>query len=193
MLVSSFHPSPEDDLVAKGYLGDLLLICKNNLIPRDETRAKLLLSELSHLDQQNVTCPHIQQLLGVYYQDCCDQIDEAIPMFQKASNQNHAMSTSTIGYFCDYGIGVKKNSTKAFALYQQAANQGYPVAQCNVGKCYDSGSGCGENPILAAEWFSKSAIQGYVDAQFNMGVFCQIGRGVSADYSMAANWFQLGR
>lgn len=188
----TFHQSREDALVAKGYLGDLLLICNSQLIPRDERRGKELLSELSHLDRGDLTCYHLQHLLGIYYQDCCSGMEtESVELFQQAADQGHAMSISTLGYFYDYGTGVRKNKKTAFSLYATAANKGYPVAQCNVGKCYDSGQGCEEDSILAGEWFQKAAEQGYVDALFNMGIFHQIGRGCEVNYVKAVQYFEL--
>jgi len=191
----SCHPSHEDGLVVNGYIGDLLLVCQSKQIPQDERRGKELLSGLGSLDPGSVTCPHLQHLLAVYYHDCCDDKEaETIELFRLASEQGHAMSTSTLGFFYDYGDGivVRKDSKKSFSLYMQAALAGYPVAECNVGKCYDSGHGVEEDAASALEWFLKAAEQGYVDALYNVGIFYRIGRGTDKIYkSAAAKYFRL--
>ena len=191
---SSSHLSPEDTLVVKGYLGDLLLISKSQLIPYNESRGKALLSELSVLEGDTLTCKHLYHLLGVYHHDVCNMMAESIALFQKAADQGHLMSISSLGFFNDYGIGVRANCKKAFSFYMSAAEKGYPIAQCNVGKCYDSGYGCDEDAIQAAMWFQRAAEHGYVDALFNLGVFYQTGRGVRLDLTKSGNtsrWLQI--
>lgn len=193
LVSSTLHPSPEDELVAKGYLGDLLLICKSTLIPRNERRAKLLLSQLSHIDGGTLTCHHLQLLLAVYYEDCCIGMHtEAMELFQQSADQGHDIAMSTMAYFYDYGKGVRKDTKKAFGMYATSASRGYAVAQCNLGKCYDSGNGCEKSVSLAVEWYEKAANQGFGDALYNMGVFHQSGRvSGEANYEKSVYYFKL--
>jgi TPR repeat protein len=176
-------------------MGDLLLLCNSKLIQKNVKKGKKLLKSFSQIEHQRglITCYHLQHLLAVYFQDCCDDKDiEAYEMFQLAADQGHAMSISTLGYFNDYGTKVvQKNPEKSFALYLQAANKGYPIAQSNVGKCYDTGQGVEKNQVLAAEWFHKSAEQGHVDALYNLGVFYQQGLGVELNFSEGYRYYKL--
>jgi TPR repeat protein len=189
---STLHPSPEDGLVAKGYLGDLLLICKSQLIPRNERRAKLLLSELLDIDRGTLTCRHLQHLLGVYYLDCCDgKESESVELFQQAADQGLAMSISTLGFCYDKGIGVRLNIKKAFSMYTLAAKKEYSVAQLNLAKCYDVGEGCEKDTAQAMEWFKKAADQGLATAVYSLGILYQYGSGDEANDTEAIRYFEL--
>ena len=187
---SSSHPSPEDTLVVKGYLGDLLLISKSRMIPYNESRGKALLSGFFDLDRSTLKCKHLQHLLAVYLHDCCTGMkEEAIELFWKAADQGHPHALSTLGFFCEHGEGVRKDFKKALSLYEAAAKIGSPVAQFNIGSSYQNGSCCEENLALAFEWYKKAASQGLAEAHWQVGVFYRFGRGTKENFPEAVKHF----
>ena len=193
---STSHEMPDDALIVRGYLGDLLMRCRTQLVPLNERRAKLLLSEfseLSHDDEDTVTCPHLQHLLAMYYMHCCsDKETEMVTLCEKAAAQGNVFSHNTLGVFYTHGMGTRQNSKKGVEMYTIAATIGCAVSQCNLGKCYQDGEGCEENLTLSLEWFQKSAEHGYVDALYNLGIYYQLGRGVGGvNDAKAAQYFQL--
>ena len=184
--------SPEDSAVVKGYLGDLLLMCQTQLIPRNEKRAKELLSHISEYACSNLTCKHVQYLLGVFYLDCCSGMDtEAFKVIRQAANQGHCASLTATGYMYGRGMGTRINPEKACDYYGLAAAQGYPVAQRNMAIRYSCGSGCEKNDALAVEFYKKAADQGFSDAQLDLGVCYCFAWGVDENFVEAARYFKL--
>ena len=107
LALSSSHPSFEDELVFKGYLGDALLSCQTCLIPFDESRGKELLSLLLELNKSELVCSHLRYLLAVYHHHCTGNMDEEVELFQLAANDN-MIATLVLGYCYDTGHGVRK-------------------------------------------------------------------------------------
>ena len=186
-LVSSCHLLSEDDaLVAKGYLGDLLLSARSALVPYNEKRGKSLLSELSVLDMNDVTCHHLQRLLGIYLFYCCpDMKVEAFELCKRSAEQDSSLATLALGYFCEMGVGVREDKKKAFSCYQVSASKGYPVAQCNLGYCLEDGIGCDKNHVLAAQWYKKAAENGFARGHCFIGQCYRRGLGVIKNYPEA--------
>ena len=193
MLESSGDLCLEDALVVKGYFGDLLLHCDSLLIPRDKSRGKCLLSELSVLEEyDDLSCSHLQYLFGIYYMECCTGMErEMIELMHKAADQGHVRSIDALGYCYGNALAVKKDVNKAFTYHHVAATKGNPIAQFNLGVCYKLGSGCTKNSSLAFEWFQKSADQSYLEAVFEMGCCYRFAYGVALNFVKAAHCFAI--
>ena len=190
---SSSHPTPEDALVARGYLGLLVTLSDfNTVINFNEKRGHSLLSELSVLDQHSLTCSHLQLLLGVYYDDCCDGKEkEAIELYQKSANNDHVLSMLRLGYCFNFGNFLRQNYDKSFSLFMKAAEMEYPLAQFNLGIYYTKGRGCEKNLDAAFKWYRRAADHGYTEAAFVVGTLYYLGRGVSQDFEIAVQHFKL--
>ena len=67
------------------------------------------------------------------------------------------------------GIGVKKDSTKAFKLMQSAADLGHADAMGGLGYFYSQGISVPKDPVKALEWFRKGAEKGSAKSQLNLG------------------------
>ena len=190
---SSSHPTPEDALAAKGYLGDLLLIGKSQVIDYDEKRGNALLSELSYLDKESLTCCHLQYLLGAYYHDCLVGMEEeAFLLYQKGADQGHILAISLLAYCYGTGEGTQKDVKKSLSLYKKAADLGHPVAQFNIGWMYFGGNYCVEkDKTIAFKWFKKSAENGYREGIFRLGECYRFGDGVEENMNEAVKSFSV--
>jgi TPR repeat protein len=67
------------------------------------------------------------------------------------------------------GIGVKKDSAKAFQLMQSAADLGHADAMGGLGYFYSQGISVPKDPEKALEWFRKGAEKGSAKSQYNLG------------------------
>ena len=193
MLDSSGDLCLEDALVVKGYFGDLLLHCDSLLIPRDESRGKCLLSEMSVLEEyDDLSCSHLLHLLAIYYIECCTGMErEMFQLMHKAADQGHVRSMAKLGYYYDSAIAVTNDVNKAFTYHHVAATNGNPIAQYNLGLSFKQGTGCTKNLSLAFEWFQKSADQGYQEAVFEIGCCFRFSVGVEHDFVKAAHYFAI--
>ena len=192
MYMITTQENKEDALVVQGYFGDLHLICKSKLIPRDEERGKTNLSALANLDADKVRCRHLQHLLAIYYLECCSGMEtEMFELLKKAGELGNTMSTLTLGYLYRAGIGTRKCYEKAFKLYMLDAMKGNPIAQCNIGISYEKGEGVRRNPDEALAWFLKSAEQRYAAGIYSVGVCYLFGRGTKINYTAAVETLRL--
>lgn len=144
---------------------------------------------------------------------------EAFDWYEKAAEQDHAASQSSLAFLYYLGRGVDQNREKAMELWQKAAEQGYGPAQNALANMFRE---LAENPALfkqniidrfleysrkdgekdkraaklyhemASRWFFRAAQQGEVSAQVNLGQNFKMGRyGVPQDDSEAYYWYGL--
>ncbi len=92
-----------------------------------------------------------------------------------------------------YGLGVPKNSTKAFNLYLQAAQQGDVDGMFVVGGMYMQGIGTDVNQREAFKWLYHAAINGRSskESQRILGQFFLTGKNVPQNYKEALRWYEL--
>ncbi|EJK71000.1 hypothetical protein THAOC_07598, partial [Thalassiosira oceanica] len=67
------------------------------------------------------------------------------------------------------GLGLKKNTRKAFELYTEAAELGSTDALFSLGTAYRQGHGVQQDEAKAVEFFAKAAMQGHVITRHNLG------------------------
>ena len=113
----------------------------------------------------------------------------AVPLYQKAAQQNLAEAQYTVGYMYAHGEGLSKDDSKAALWLRKAADQGLPEAQQMMGIFFEQGRGVLLDFEQAANWFRKAAEQNYVDAQYHLGYLHAAGQGVPASNTEAAKWF----
>ena len=82
-----------------------------------------------------------------------------VEWYKKAAEQGIVDVQVNLGWMYQYGVGVKKDETKALELYRKAAEQGNVKAQFNTGWMYYTGSGIAKDKDKAVEWFKKAAKQ----------------------------------
>lgn len=74
---------------------------------------------------------------------------EALPWYEKASAQSHALATNNLAYLYDLGLGVPQDRRKGFELYSRAANLGWAEAMWNIANMYGAGQ-LGETDMVTA-------------------------------------------
>jgi TPR repeat protein len=83
-----------------------------------------------------------------------------------------------LGVFYEYGVGVRRNGTKAHELYERAAIAGDADAMYRLALTYLDGFGTRVNRKKAATWFERAAEAGVPEAIHCLGMSYRYGSGV---------------
>ncbi|RHZ75047.1 hypothetical protein Glove_217g3 [Diversispora epigaea] len=108
---------------------------------------------------------------------------------RKLYNLSKEISTTLIADMYFDGLGVEKNTNKAFQIYSKAADEGFHIALNCMAYCYGNGYGVEKNEEKAFKLFLKSAENGYHVAQYNVGTFYKDGTGIAKDEAKGFQWF----
>ncbi|RHZ80809.1 hypothetical protein Glove_132g99 [Diversispora epigaea] len=90
---------------------------------------------------------------------------------KKLYNINKEIGTISLADMYLDGLGVEKDTKKAFQIYNKLADKGSLIALHSVAYCYMNGVGVGKNHGKAFELYLKSAEKGNIVAQSMVG-FC---------------------
>ncbi|RHZ73612.1 hypothetical protein Glove_230g48 [Diversispora epigaea] len=107
---------------------------------------------------------------------------------RKLYNVNKGISTfSLANIYCD-GLGVDKNTNKAFQIYSKVADEGFVVALNSMAYCYNNGFGVEKNLEKMFELYLKAAEKGNLVAQLNVGTCYKDGMGIMKDNTKVFQW-----
>ncbi|RHZ60921.1 hypothetical protein Glove_350g68 [Diversispora epigaea] len=99
----------------------------------------------------------------------------------KLYNDNKEIGAISLADMYFYGLGVEKDTNKAFQIYYKLANQGSHIALNIIAYCYDNGFGVEKNHAKAFKTYLKSAEKGNPMAQSNVGSCYKDGIGIAID------------
>lgn len=117
-------------------------------------------------------------------------LSAAVPLYQRAAEQNLREAQYTIGLMHATGEGLPQDETKAAAWFAKSAALGLAEAQQFMGIYHEQGKGgLPKDFTKAAVYYLEAAKQGYADAQYHLGYLHVKGQGVPASYEDAAKWF----
>ncbi|RHZ75051.1 hypothetical protein Glove_217g8 [Diversispora epigaea] len=102
-------------------------------------------------------------------------------LVRKFYNINKEMGTISHANMYFDGLGVEKNTNKAFQIYSKIADEGSQIALNHMACCYENGFGVEKNEEKAFELHLKSAGKGFLVAQFNVGRCYKNGTGIAKD------------
>ena len=111
---------------------------------------------------------------------------EAVDLYLKAAEQNHAAAQNKLGRCYEEGYGVKQREDEAEQWYRKAADQGNVYAQWNLADIYDRRKDYKE----AFKLYTLAAEQNYAAAQNMLGRYYEQGYGCEQSYLKAANWYR---
>ncbi|RHZ79874.1 hypothetical protein Glove_140g80 [Diversispora epigaea] len=103
----------------------------------------------------------------------------------KLYNINKELSTFSLANMYLDGIGVEKNTKKAFQIYCKLADKGSLIALNMIAFCYDNGFGVEKNEERAFELYLQSAEKENIVAQSNLSVCYEYRTG---DKTKAFQW-----
>ena len=88
----------------------------------------------------------------------------SINEFKKLSELGDASAQYYLGQSYIYGLGVKKDYTKAVQYLKLSAEQGYTYAQFDLGRMYYNGDGLDQDFVYAFMWWEIANINGLKEA-----------------------------
>lgn len=139
--------------------------------------------------QDNPNDPRLQYLLGRSFNGL-RSYTEAARYYAIAAEANYAPAQSSLGTYYARGLGVIRDSRRAFDLFTRAAATGNGDAMGNLGSMYVNGDFVKRDGAQALAWFEKAIEAGNSFALGNAGVIYFNGTGVPRDYEAAAQYFQ---
>ena len=116
--------------------------------------------------------------------------EEAIRLFNIASEGGSLSAYCNLGYCYQMGVGVIQDNDKAFMYYMKAKD--YNVAMYNIGSCYMGGLGVAKDFEEGIRWHQKAAEEGYLIAIVRLAGRYLNGQGVTRDYDKAYKYFLMG-
>lgn len=114
------------------------------------------------------------------------KFSEAFSIYRDLAAAGDPRCNVFLGWMYDQGVGVQKDSAKAFECFRSAALLGYKEGQFYCGRHAASLGKYGE----ALEWFGKAAAQQYGPALLWLGVMHLEGNGVVADLEKAVRYLR---
>lgn len=103
----------------------------------------LMAAEKGHVEAQNSVGSGLQAE---------KRYAEALPWYERAAAQRHALATNNLAYLYDLGLGVKQDRQKGFEIYSRAADLGWAEAMWNIANMYGAGQLGKEDFVLACVW-----------------------------------------
>lgn len=103
----------------------------------------LMAAERGHVEAQNSVGSGLQAE---------KRYSEALPWYERASAQGHALATNNLAYLYDLGLGVKQDRQKGFELYTRAADLGWAEAMWNIANIYGAGQLGKSDLVMACVW-----------------------------------------
>ena len=94
-----------------------------------------------------------------------NKFEEAYDALWPAARSGNADAEELIGVMYALGLGVEKDTVRAFEWYLRSSMKGHPGAQSGVGWYYEEGIGMPAPDLVRAYmWYALSAIGGDPDA-----------------------------
>ena len=118
-----------------------------------------------------------------------NEVEKAVPWYEKAVAQNHAKAQNNLGALYMWGKGVAKDTEKGCKLIEAShAQMGSITGTLNVAACNDQR----EHPDFrkAFENYKIAAEQGDAAAQRLLGQMYASGDGTKQDYQQAVYWLR---
>ncbi|RHZ79855.1 hypothetical protein Glove_140g71 [Diversispora epigaea] len=107
---------------------------------------------------------------------------------RKLYNINREIGIISLADMYFDGIGVEKDTKKAFQIYNKLAFKGSLMSLNTVAYCYDDGLGVEKNEEKAFELYLKSAEKGNIPAQSNVSLCYEYGTGITKDEVKGFQW-----
>jgi uncharacterized protein len=153
-------------------------------VQKNDLKAHELLMSVGDKDPLALT------LLGVMAMDGPNKHPEdAMSLFNKASQQGESGAMLSLGEMYLFGSGVNQDFEQAAAWFKRAWRMDNRAAEFRLGQMYAKGAGVPKNLTQAYSLFHRAAEQGYVPAQTLCGTYNYFGFGIAKDRATAYYWF----
>lgn len=127
--------------------------------------------------------------LGECYEAKGQKKDE-FRCYEQASALGSARASYLLGWMCEHGQGVAKNSAQAFKYYVQGAARKDPTALWALAECHMNGYGTPHDPGAAVSCYEKAVALGSSLALTSLGTCYLKGEGVQKDKTRAIAFYE---
>lgn len=97
------------------------------------------------------------------------------PRLQAAADGGSVAARFDIGRMYRHGIGVMRDSVRAFALIEAAAQAGHPAAMFTLNNMLAAGEGVPKDEALARQWLERAAEREHPEALQQLSMNLQQG------------------
>ncbi|RHZ76380.1 hypothetical protein Glove_198g108 [Diversispora epigaea] len=177
-----------------------LIMIKNYIREHKKNPVKILHEMIRHhlftcligyFYEYGVGTPNDKQMAFKFYNLAANEIETSFSnssSLRKLHEGNKEIGTISLAYMYLEGLGVEKNTKKAFQIFYKLAAKGSLTALGSVAYCYDEGFGVEKNEEKAFEIYLKSAEKGSLVAQTNVRSCYECGAGVAKDEAKGFQW-----
>ncbi|MEO8206133.1 MAG: tetratricopeptide repeat protein [Chthoniobacterales bacterium] len=116
--------------------------------------------------------------------------EQKFASLKKAAGQGDVQAITALGISYQVGIGVQKNSVKAFENFSKASELGSTTASIYLASYYANGIGVKRDMKKAVALMEIAATAGMSDAQSALGILYVSGNGVPMDINIGRVWLQ---
>jgi len=117
---------------------------------------------------------------------------QAAEWFTKAANAGYGPGLDGLGFLHQMGLGVERNTDRAYELYKLAAEDGDEQGMFHVGACYSRGIGVKADQKQAIHWWLKAVESGkHASSAYNLALRYEAGNGVVKDPRKAFEFFSV--
>ncbi|RHZ85380.1 hypothetical protein Glove_66g47 [Diversispora epigaea] len=180
------------------------IMIKNYIREHKKNPVEILYEMIRHPSHHLFTC-----LIGFFYEYGIGTVVDyqmAFKFFNLAANEiietsssnssslkklydiNKEMGAISLANMYSDGLGVEKDTKKAFQIYYKFAAKGSLIALGAIAYCYDEGHGVEKNEEKAFELYLKSAKKGSIGSQYNVGLCYMRGTGTVKDKAKGFQW-----
>ncbi|CAG5129534.1 unnamed protein product, partial [Candidula unifasciata] len=114
----------------------------------------------------------------------------ALEYFKKSADKKNHIGQTGLGMMYLNGLGVEKDTGKAFRYFSLASDQGSVDAQLQLGIMYFTGNGVRKDYKMAVKYFTMSSQNGHVLAFYNLAQMHATGTGVLRNCHTAVELFK---
>ncbi|RHZ64741.1 hypothetical protein Glove_320g194 [Diversispora epigaea] len=178
-----------------------LLMIKNYIREHKKNPVEILYEMISHhlftcligyFYEYGIGTVADKQMAFKFYNLAANEIETSFSNPSSSRKQynisNKEIGTASLAYMYLDGLGVEKDTKKAFQIFYKLAAKGSLLALNPIAYCYDEGIGVEKNEEKAFELYLKSAEKGSLAAQNNVRVCYECGIGITKDEAKGFQW-----
>jgi len=130
-----------------------------------------------------------QRALRLAQQSKTRGLPESLELLQHAAQRHYGPAQYALATWYLFGVGVRKNATRAVALLRKATARGVPSAAFDLAVSLERGVGVKRDEWAAFRLYRKAATLGDHQSEYEVGRCYHFGIGTQKSETKAMPWF----